>query len=380
VGVFLKLNLDDPDAASFPHARGGVSFVITNKRGIFRFSPRMWGCFFKEVFQMSRQFCFKVPIDKSRAVEKDVAGKKSRYLAGVASGLKEDAHGERVSERCIASMCRQAESGDILLYADTHGVKESEDIGILENFKVLEDGDWYVEFRLYGEGDPVDDASIQKATKLWGQVNGLPPYHRPRRKGFSIEGEVPEDAILIQKKETLGIIDDIILKGVVVVPEPAYENSVINAVYKALDAEPPARIRMAIHKRLVGVIRKDKQARYDFDRYSIDEERDKMIAEVVKEKSGEGLTKSLRDIFNEYTDLSVKMIAENPALVGDNNEVSPVMASPYTEAEFVEDVDPQRMAMLTVIERQLETLLSRRQDYGDQSSQVANPGREAEAG
>jgi hypothetical protein len=328
---------------------------------------------------MSRQFNFKVPIDKSRAVEKDVAGKKSRYLAGVASGLKEDAHGERVSERCIDSMCRQAESGDILLYADVHGVKESEDIGILENFKVLEDGDWYVEFRLYGEGDPVDDASIQKATKLWAQVNGLAPYSRPRRKGFSIEGEVPDDAILIQKKETLGIIDDIILKGVVIVPEPAYENSVINAVYKALDVEPPARIRMNIQKRLAGVICKDKLARYDLDRYSIEDERDKMIAEVVKEKSGEDLTKSLRDIFNEYTDLSVKMIAENPALVGDN-EVSPVMASPYTEAEFVEDVDPQRMAMLTAIERQLETLLSRRQDYGDQSTQISDPRREAQAG
>jgi hypothetical protein len=327
---------------------------------------------------MSKKINVNFSIDKSKAIEKEIDGKKSRYLVGVASGPKEDGHGEHVTPHCIESMCNQAEHGDILLYADIHGIKESEDIGILDNFKVLENGDWYVEFRLYDESDGLDDASIQKADKLWAQVNGLPPYTRARRKGFSIEGEIPDDAVSIEKKSKLGIIDDIILQGVVVVPEPAYEDSYIHAIYKALDVTPPWRIRKAYRKRLSGIIRKDKQAQYDRDRYEIDEERDRLIAEIVKEKSGEDLTESLRYVFNEYTDLSIELITENPTLVGDT---SPIMSSTYTEAlADSEDVDPTRIKMLSDAERQLEELVfSRRENYGDQSTQGFDPGRETEA-
>jgi hypothetical protein len=315
---------------------------------------------------MGKQIKFNFSIDKSRSSEKDVDGKKSRYLAGAASGLKEDAHGERVTQGCIDSMCRQAESGDILLYADKHGISESEDIGIMDSFKVLENGDWYVEFRLYDESDALDDASIQKADKLWSQVNGLPPYTRPRQKGFSIEGEIPDDAILIDKKERLGIIDDIILTGVVAVPQPAYEDSVIHAIYKAFDVVPPWKIRKTIRKRMSDTIRKDTQARYDRDRYEIEEERDSMIAETVKnftENDAGILTNKLKMIFNEYDDLMIGLILDNPTLVG--SDACPVMASPYMEAESAEDVDPKRMAMLEAVERRLEEIAWSRRDLNE---------------
>ena len=304
---------------------------------------------------MSKHIKISAYLDRSNIVEKDIDGKKSRYLAGIASGLKADGHGEHVTERCISSMCSQAEAGDILLYADHHDFNSSEDIGILESFKVLENGDWYVEFRLYDESDGVDDASIQRADKLWAQVNGLPPYTRARRKGFSIEGEIPNNAILQRKKINLGIIDDIVLKGIVIVPEPAYKDSYVHAIYKALDIEPPWKIRKAVQKRLTGTIKKDRQAQYDRDRYDIEEERDRIIAEIIK-KNGksdiECLTEELKSVFNEYSDLAIGLIImNNETLVGSNS--NPVMASPYM-ADSEEDVDPTRMSMLTDLERQLE--------------------------
>jgi hypothetical protein len=330
---------------------------------------------------MSKPIKFNAVIDKSRSIEKDADGKKRRYLAGIVSGLQEDAHGEHVTQRCIESMCRQADSGDILLYADKHDVAESDDIGIMTAFKVLENGDWYGEFRLYDESDGVDDASIQKANKLWAQVNGLPPYTRPRRKGFSIEGDIPDDAVLQEKKVDLGIIDDIILKGVVAVPEPAYQDSYIHSIYKAFNINPPWSIRKAIRKRLTGSIRKDKQARYDRDRYEIEEARDRMIAEAVKkyaENETEVLTKELKLLFTEYSDITIGLILDNPTLVGEY--ASPVMASPYMEAESAEDVDPERMAMLTDLERRLENFAwSRRADDGSQSTQSPHAGGETQA-
>ena len=89
-------------------------------------------------------------------VEKSVDGVKHRYVCGIASGTRIDQHGERLTQHCIDSIVKQCNEGDILLYADVHGVKASEDIGILTDFHLDERGDWIVEFRLYDESDKVD--------------------------------------------------------------------------------------------------------------------------------------------------------------------------------------------------------------------------------
>ena len=183
-------------------------------------------------------------------VEKSVDGVKHRYVCGIASGTRIDQHGERLTQHCIDSIVRQCNEGDILLYADVHGVKASEDIGILTDFHLDEKGDWIVEFRLYDESDKVDTKSLETADKLWKQLNGFPPYRKPRRKGFSIEGYVPDENGMVEKKENFGIIDDIVLEGVVVVPEPAYQDSVIHAVYKALGEIPEWTKRKTIREQL----------------------------------------------------------------------------------------------------------------------------------
>jgi hypothetical protein len=139
-----------------------------------------------------------------------------------------------MSGNCIRSIIKQARERDILLYPDEHGIRESEDIGILRKMQQMPNGDIYVEFRLYDENDNVDKQSIETANKLWAQTNGLAPYTRPREKGFSIEGYIPEDRKdLEDKRENEGIIDDMHVEGFVVVPEPAYENSVIQTVEKS---------------------------------------------------------------------------------------------------------------------------------------------------
>lgn len=188
--------------------------------------------------------------DGASLVEKSVDGVKHRYVCGIASGTRVDQHGERLTQRCIDSIVRQCKDSDILLYADVHGVKASEDIGILTNFEVDERGDWVVEFRLYDETDKVDAKSLETADKLWKQLNGFPPYTKPRKKGFSIEGYVPDVGGLVDQKEKFGIIDDIVLEGVVVVPEPAYQDSVIHSVYKALGETPEWTVRKGIREQL----------------------------------------------------------------------------------------------------------------------------------
>ena len=45
VGVFLADEKIIPEEISFPHMRGGVSFLIVDTVGLCMFSPHAWGCF-----------------------------------------------------------------------------------------------------------------------------------------------------------------------------------------------------------------------------------------------------------------------------------------------------------------------------------------------
>jgi len=269
------------------------------------------------------------PEDGRFAVEKDVGGRRRRYLCGVASGPKEDSHGERVTPNCIQSLARQAEAGDVLLFPDVHGISESQDIGILTHFEVTDSGEWYVEFRIYDQDDPVDSAAKERADKLWRQVNGLPPYRKPRKKGFSIEGYIPDDRVLMDAKERLGRIDDMVLEGVVIVPQPAYQDSVIHAVYKALGETPPWQVRKGIRSRLESaMVRKDRRGAFDRERWQVEAARDDMVAEAVRSGADE---ERLRAIFDEYRDLMVELIRNNESSLLEEGvpESEPGEASPY---------------------------------------------------
>lgn len=161
-------------------------------------------------------------------VRKDDSGKERRYLAGISSGTDVDGHGERMSPRCVAGFHEQATAKDILLFVN-HDRNWSEDIGILVASQILDNGDWYTEYRLYDITDNVGERSIEEAEKAWARANGLPPYKHPVTFGFSIEGFVEDNNMV---GTTIDYVD--LDPGVALVSRPAYHRSIASALQKAL--------------------------------------------------------------------------------------------------------------------------------------------------
>jgi hypothetical protein len=280
----------------------------------------------------------------SHAVEKSEGGVRKRYLEGVASGPRVDEHGERMTERCIKSFMEQANSGDILLYADMHGFKATEDIGIMKSAEILPNGDWHISSSLYDESDGVDSRSVEVAQKLWKQVNGLPPYTRPRQKGFSIEGFVPDDGILKADMEGRRILDNVVLDGVVVVPRPAYKDSIAHAVYKALGENAPwvvdgfqSTLRGQLREQLAENEIKDAYYR---KKYQIEDVFEQQLANIMcSDLPDKG--QMLEMAFDEYKSLMIELILQSemvfdadPVVLRDDRKATLVKEIRKTLAEF----------------------------------------------
>jgi len=246
-------------------------------------------------------------------VEKEIDGKKRRYFEGVSSGLKEDAHKERMSEKAVCKFMEQANSGDILLYPDIHGIKQSEDIGILEKGEINKSGDWWTSYRLYDEYDDPGQYKLEKINNLWKQSLGLPPYRKPKQMGFSIEGIIPENGIIMTAKGDT-VLDDIMLDGVVLVPRPAYMTSIANAVYKALDVLPPWREKITqdnINGKLDKVLKdKELKDKYWSKKFDVQDALEKSVNEVMVDK-WDMKTERLGIIFDEYKFAMMNLVAES---------------------------------------------------------------------
>ena len=252
--------------------------------------------------------------DKTHAVEKEEGGQKRRYLIGIASGKSIDGHGERMTEKAIGSFQNQARSGNILLYEGQHGVNYIDDIGKLTNSDITEDGHWETEFRLYDEVDKMGGVTLEKADKLWRQVTGLPPYNHPIQKGFSIEGEIPDGGIVSMDMTGKRVIDDVTLDGVVVVPRPAYKDSIASAVFKALGLPKPWNLQKNLGSTLREKLDED-DARdlYFKKKYQIDEALETEIRSIMA-GSFPDYREPLNMLFDEYSDLMVRIILESKDL------------------------------------------------------------------
>lgn len=254
-------------------------------------------------------------------VEKNINGKKKRYLEGVSSGLQEDAHKERVSENCIKNFMAQANSGDILLYPDVHGIQQSEDIAILEEASILENGDWFTRYRLYDEDDNPGQIKLEKINNLWKQCNGMPPYTKPKQLGFSIEGVIPDGGVKVSEKGQ-NILDNIDLDGVVLVPRPAYMDSVANAVYKALDILPPWRaekVQKNIQGRLEEIItEKDLKDKYWSKKYDIQDALQQIIEKTMSDRQ-DMKKERLAIVFDEYKNAMVNLLMKSQGIFQKDN-------------------------------------------------------------
>ncbi len=227
--------------------------------------------------------------EKEHVIEKSENGMKRRFLRGIASGPKWDGHGERMTQKAIQSFSNQANTGDILLYADLHGIRFTDDIGTLANHEILPNGDWFNEYRLYDQSDDVGAATVETVNKLWKQVNGLSPYTQPRQKGFSVEGTIPEGGLIAYKEDAAGnvaerVIDDVLLDGVIVVPRPAYQDSIAHAVYKALSVQPEWVTKKVVEKAFND---NDEYASYYYGRYQLEDSLYKAIDSIMTDKSPE---------------------------------------------------------------------------------------------
>ena len=303
-------------------------------------------------------FHFSPLINKNgnNCVTKNDEGKKRKYLEGVSSGVKIDAHDERMTDRCIKSFMDQANSGNVLLYADVHGIRSSEDIGILNKADIMPNGDWYTEYRLYDESDDVDDASMQKAEKIWKQMQGLPPYRSPMQKGFSIEGYIPETGILSSMKDEHGnvgqrIIDEVLLDGVVVVPRPAYKDSIANAVYKALGELTPQhidKISSVAKSEFVKVLNNNAtEGEYFKRKWELADALDTAIEKIMK--SGHPMVeKSLEVIFDEYKRMAIPLVIKSSSRF--QVEESERTSDPYGQAKT------SKLELLKAISVELELL------------------------
>jgi hypothetical protein len=167
------------------------------------------------------------------AIEKaDASGNLQRYLCGVSSGMNVDAHGDRMAKEAIQDFMYQTTEKDIPLYVN-HGKDFTDSIGLLNKSEILQNGDWYTEYQLFGPNDKVPDKNKQEAENVWRMSNGLPPYRKAHKFGFSIEGFIPDNRIRNSDdgREILKVDLD---PGVSLVTQPAYTTSVANAIAKAL--------------------------------------------------------------------------------------------------------------------------------------------------
>jgi hypothetical protein len=296
--------------------------------------------------------------DKQYAVEKSAdGGSRQRFLRGIASGPAVDGHGEKMTEKCIKSFYDQTNAGDMLLYTDKHGVAYTDDIGILTEQKIVDSGDWFVEFRLYEPSDNVGSRTLETADKLWKQVNGLPPYKHPKQKGFSIEGYIPEGGILSMDQSGRRVINEVHLDGCVVVPRPAYKTSIAQAVYKALQETPPWVATTTLQKTLRDKMdNDDKSENYYRKWYRIQEALEENIREVM-DSNPKDKKRRLVMLFDEYKEMMVELIIDNESTFLNTSEpTSDVLheAQSIYKSSNIGELYKSLMASLDSLQKKLE--------------------------
>ena len=257
-------------------------------------------------------------------------------------------------------MQTQANAGEILLYEGQHGVDYTNDIGRLVKSEITPTGEWITTYRLYDENDGFEQGSqtLEKADKLWRQVNGLPPYEKPMQKGFSIEGYIPDGGILQMSDTGQRVIDSVDLDGVIVTPRPSYKDSAMTAIYKALDELlPERRVRISenIRGKFINRINDEElKNSYYSKRYKLDDALNETIEEIMSHNTQ--VRDRLNLLFDEYKVMMIELIAEHQGVFVRPPDMQDV---PDTGGE-VDIAKMQRMNVLKNISGQLQGLIDMR--------------------
>lgn len=296
------------------------------------------------------------------AVEKaDSSGEKRRYLVGISSGIKTDGHGERMTKACIDNMQAQAKKGSVLLYEGQHGVTYTDDLGILVDSEITPMGEWITKFRLYDEKDGFEKGSrtLERAGILWKQVTGQPPYvnekgePRPLQKGFSIEGYIPDGGIVFMSESGQRVIEKVDLDGVLVTPRPSYKDSVITAVYKALDELPPQK-KTSFSENMRGrflskIEDEQKKQSYYSKRFKLEDALNESIEEIMEK--GNQTNDRLDLLLGEYSVMLKELILNHSGIFESPQKPNVSVNTEVTVAKM------QRLRLLKSIEGQLKGYL-----------------------
>ena len=287
---------------------------------------------------------------------------KKKYLKGVSSGVKLDGHEERMTQKAIDGFMTQANSGQVLLYPDAHGIRASDDIGILSSASVAKNGDWETEYRLYDKDDDIGPQKAEKIETIWKQLTGQPPYKKPLQKGFSIEGYIPPEGILdaeIDKASGAArrrVIDKVDLDGVVLVPRPAYKDSVAHACYKALGELAPhqrEKVQKGVHDVLRQKIKdQELQDQYYRKRWEVQEALDEEVEKIMKGPVNYR-QESLCIAFKEYTDILSELIMNSASLfqprAGGENETRPLASGAVSKSELFQALKSQVIELAKIM-------------------------------
>jgi hypothetical protein len=235
----------------------------------------------------------------------------------------------------------QASSGEILLYPDIHGIKSSDDIGILTKAEILPEGDWYTEYRLYDENDNVGQNKLETIETLWKQINGLPPYTKKRQKGFSIEGVIPDHAVMESEG---GVIDDVTLDGVVLVPRPAYKDSIANACYKALNITSPQRTKSLQDAMRANINNEEEQNKYYTRKWEINDTLETLIEKIMT-RNNNNKKQELDIIFDEYKEMMVNLILSSQAVFTSDDYLDELIDGSANTDDSVEESDNPKLEL-----------------------------------
>jgi hypothetical protein len=284
------------------------------------------------------------------AIEKsDETGEKRRYLLAIASGPKWDAHEERMSESCIKSFHEQATTGQVLVYSDVHGIKFSEPIGPIVKSWIDKSDNWMVEVRLWDQIDLQDGIAknlVEKANMVWMMSKGIKPF-KPKQLGFSIEGIIPEDGVL--KDETLDrrILNKIDLDGVVLVPRPAYYDSVAHAVSKALGEPTFYQSQKSIRKTLQDAMDEgEKKKSYWDERWALDRAFDDEIDRIM-ETPNIDKRQQLEILTNEHTTALINILIKHKDVWEEKPQIPQQNGAPLIGIEMMSESPSEGPSVLT---------------------------------
>lgn len=279
-------------------------------------------------------------------LKKDDSGKERRYLAGLSSGMLEDHHGERMSEKCIDSFCKQFEEKSIPLYAN-HMKDFHDDIGIMTKSEKTDSNEWATEYRLYDEHDienGIAQKNVEAANQIWMQATAKGPYTKRRRFGFSIEGYIAEGAVAFDENGQRVINDCDLDPGVSLVTRPAYKTSIAEAVFKSLDGadNKPTIIKKSI---LDEILDQGNTEAMFYDAWeAIEKAFDQALKQVWSIDDSESRAESLESVLDSYKDKCMSLFRTynfRPPVEEDDNENEENMK---TKAEKARQVALEKFA------------------------------------